>query len=58
MHLTPEELSARTRIALGTLANWRNQRRGPAFLKLGARVLYPLAEVEQWEKARTIPTRE
>lgn len=35
----------------GTLANWRSQNRGPAYVKIGHRVVYPLDQVEIWEKA-------
>lgn len=38
-------------ITTGTLANWRTKRVGPAFTKLRGRVLYPLDQIEQWEKA-------
>ena len=38
-------------ITKGTLANWRVNRKGPSFVKLGGRVLYPVADVEKWEKA-------
>lgn len=54
-YLTPEELSARFRgrIAVRTLSNWRCLGTGPKFVKLGGRILYPLAEVEAWEARRT-----
>lgn len=35
-----------------TLANWRAQGLGPAFVKVGGRVLYTLAAVAEWEAAR------
>jgi hypothetical protein len=37
-----------------TLISWRSAGTGPAFVRIGRRVLYPLAEVEQYEKANTI----
>lgn len=40
-------------IAEGTLRNWRSLGKGPAYVKAGGRVLYPVKEVEAWEKART-----
>lgn len=51
-YLTPAELLARWRHTVGaqTLANWRAQGKGPAFVKIGTRVLYPLARVAQWEE--------
>lgn len=53
MNLTPAELAARIRTTTGTLANWRaaRPRIGPPFWKPSPKkVLYRLAEVEQWEK--------
>lgn len=49
--LTPGQLVARWNGALtvGTLANWRSKGTGPTFAKLGGRVLYPVAQVTEWE---------
>ena len=52
-HLTPIQLSERLRITPGALAAWRVKGRGPMFLKVGRRVLYPVPAVEVWEKANT-----
>jgi hypothetical protein len=52
-YLTPKELAERWRniVTLSTLDNWRSsQNRGPRFVKIGGRVLYPLVEVEAYEK--------
>ena len=57
--LTPWELSARTGIALQTLANWRVRRNygeeiGPKFVKVsgrGGQVRYMIQHVEEWEAA-------
>lgn len=51
-YLTPRELAERWRniVSLSTLDNWRSsQNRGPRFVKIGGRVLYPVAEVEAYE---------
>lgn len=50
-YLNAVELAARWKDAVttGTLANWRSQRRGPPFVKVGAKVLYPVDKLEQWE---------
>jgi hypothetical protein len=51
-YLTPRELADRWRnqISLSTLDNWRSsQNRGPRFVKIGGRVLYPVVEVEAYE---------
>lgn len=52
--LTPAMLIDRWQdaISLGTLANWRSQGHGPAFVKFGSKVLYPAAEVTKWETDR------
>lgn len=53
--LSPREVSARYRgrIDVRTLANWRARGNGPPHTKVGGRVLYPLAALEEWEKTRT-----
>lgn len=37
-------------VSLQTLANWRSQGRGPSFLKVGRKVLYPLDAIEEFER--------
>jgi len=51
--LKASEVSARWggTVSTGTLANWRTQKRGPAYVKIGSRVLYPLDKLEEWEAA-------
>lgn len=34
-----------------TLDNWRTQGRGPRYVKFGARVLYPVAELDAFAAA-------
>lgn len=50
MNLTTQETAARLRVNVGTLANWRVRGEGPRFIKLGRKVLYPLAELEAFEQ--------
>ncbi len=52
--LTPEELSSRWKnlIKPNTLSNWRQNGKGPKFVKLGNNVGYTIAEVEKYEKRR------
>ncbi len=52
-HLTPPQLAERLHRSVSTLANWRVRGDGPRFIP-GRPVLYPLAEVEAWEKARIV----
>lgn len=58
--LTPEEVYERYRgaISAGTLRNWRAMRIGPSFVKLGKAVLYPLDELEAWDKKNRVQCRE
>ncbi len=57
--LTPEEVSERYRgqITVGTLRNWRALRIGPAFIKIGKAVLYPVTELEAWDQKNIVTCR-
>jgi hypothetical protein len=48
-HLDQMQLAGRWQVSPRTLEQWRWQGRGPRFLKLGGRVVYPLSEVEAFE---------
>lgn len=48
-HLTQLELADRWRLSGRTLEKWRQTRRGPRYLRVGGRVLYPLEEVARFE---------
>lgn len=50
--LTQRQLAARWQISPRTLEQWRWRGIGPRYLKIGARVVYPLAFVEAWEADR------
>lgn len=54
--LTAAEVSQRWggAVGTGTLANWRVQGKGPAFVKLGSKVLYPIDELDKWEAAQKV----
>jgi hypothetical protein len=56
VHLSPDDLADRWRSSVGSLSNQRSAGAGPAFLKLGAKVLYPLNAVEAYEAARLVVT--
>lgn len=58
--LTPEEVAERYRggVSIGTLRNWRSMKIGPAYLKVGKAVLYPVDELETWDKKNTVACRE
>lgn len=47
--LLPHELATRWRMSTRTLDRWRSDRYGPAWLALGGRILYRVADVEAFE---------
>lgn len=53
---TPEELIARwrNRVKLKTLACWRSTKQGPTFVKIGAKPLYPIEAVIEYERTGKI----
>ena len=55
-YLTPKEVEDMLCIHKGTLANWRCQGRGPAYIKYGRKVLYPIGEIEAWLAANRVRT--
>lgn len=57
--LTADEVSQRYRgeISVGTLRNWRAMRVGPAFVKIGKAVLYPVNELDAWDDKNLVPCR-
>ena len=54
IYLTPEELVTRWRgaVTVETLSNKRSKREGPAYVKIGRGVLYPLDKVIAFEQAQ------
>lgn len=53
--LTPHQLVKRWNnlVSVGTLANWRSEKRGPDYQKIGNKVVYPLAKVVAWEQSNS-----
>lgn len=58
-YMTPEEVSDRYRgaVSVGTLRNWRAMLVGPAFVKIGKAVLYPIGELDAWDKRNMVSCR-
>ncbi len=52
-HLNQIELADRWNISHRTLVRWRGRGEGPAFLKIGGRVVYRLEDVEAFEADQT-----
>lgn len=46
--LSAEQVSELTGLAVETLAQWRSQRRGLPYLKIGRRVRYDLTDVQAY----------
>jgi hypothetical protein len=57
--LTTEEVCERYRgeVSAGTLRNWRAQRVGPTFIKVGKSVLYPVQDLEEWDRKNLVTCR-
>ncbi len=57
--MTAEEVSERYRgeISIGTLRNWRSMRVGPAFVKIGKAILYPVDQLDVWDEKNLVPCR-
>ena len=49
--LDEKELAKRWRMSSRTLQGWRQQGRGPRYLKIEGRVIYPMPEIEACEAA-------
>lgn len=56
LFLTPSESVERYsgKVTIRTLANWRSAGISPPFTKVGGRILYPLVQLTEWEKKRTV----
>ncbi len=50
IHLTQYELAKRWHMSQRTLERWRWQGIGPAYLKLGARIVYRSDDIEEFER--------
>ena len=55
-YLTVEEVVERYRgaVTVSTLESWRGMRIGPAFIKVGKAVLYPVEELDVWDKKNMV----
>jgi hypothetical protein len=59
IYLTAEEVVERYRgaVSIGTLRNWRAIRVGPTFVKIGKAILYPVDELNAWERRNMVSCR-
>lgn len=56
--ISPEQAEQRYDVNKGTLANLRNQKKGPPYLKVGRKVLYRVDEFEKWLFSAPVKTME
>jgi len=56
-HLDENALAERWSISPRTLQRWRQTGQGPAFLKLGGRVVYRVVDVEAYERSNLRASR-
>ena len=49
-------LSSITGIGVSTLKQWRGQKKGPSYLKIGSRVVYRSDTIERWLDKNTVST--
>src|ERR1035437_1343225 len=54
--LSPEELAHTLEVAETTLADWRSQKKGPPYAKIGRNIWYPRDRVERWIKSQVRET--
>lgn len=58
-YLTIDEVVERYRsqISEGTLRNWRSLRIEPSFIKMGKVPLYPVEELDRWDRSNLVVCR-
>jgi len=61
LFLTPGELAKRwkKKVSVETLERWRysKTRKGPAYMRIGGKVLYSLTDIEEYERTNKINQR-
>jgi hypothetical protein len=55
--LTEQMLALRWHFSTSRLQRWRTDRKGPAYLKIGGKVLYRLEDLRDYEKAHIVQAR-
>lgn len=51
--MKPVELAERWGVHVFTLANWRVSGNGPRYVKIMGKILYPIYEIEKFERMNT-----
>lgn len=57
LFFTTQQLAERWNITATTLCIWRCHKKGPAFVKLGHRVLYKIEDIEAFEKKHMVSSK-
>ena len=52
-----DDPALRALVPYSTMAHWRSEGRGPAFIKIGWRVAYRGADLNNWLASRTVKPR-
>lgn len=54
--MSPADAATYIAVPVGTLANWRSEGRtsGPAYVKVGAKVVYLVADLDAWLLAHRV----
>jgi hypothetical protein len=55
--LTEQMLALRWHCSTSRLQRWRSDQKGPAYLKIGGKVLYRLEDLREYEKAHIVQAR-
>jgi excisionase family DNA binding protein len=50
--LTPAEVAQLLKVSVKTLAQWRSQRKGPAYIKVDHSVRYRRTDIDHWLSQR------
>lgn len=56
LYMTPQQVCEYLggHLSPRTMANWRSSNQGPAYVKAGGKILYPVSSVTEWLSKRTM----
>jgi len=57
VHITPNQAANYLGVTLDTLSKWRSRKIGPAYYKVGRRVQYLIADLEDWRERQKVITK-
>ena len=57
-NLTSVEAAKKLKLSTQTLANWRHNKIGPRYLKVGGRILYPVEWLVEYQQGCVVETRD